>query len=65
VEFIEQRQSELDRIRISSPVRKARKESVRFVAPELEKRHLTVEAEDVEAFSAHAAFPFDIPVRVC
>ena len=33
VEFMEKRQTEMERVRLSSPVRKARKESVRFVAP--------------------------------
>lgn len=59
VEFIEQRQNEMQRIRMSSPVRKARKESMRFVSPELEDQHLTCNGEDVTL--AHPAFPFEIP----
>lgn len=61
VEFIEQRQNELQRIRVSSPVRKARKESMRFVSPELEDQHRTF---DDDLTLAHPAFPFDIPPTV-
>lgn len=60
VEFIEQRQNELQRIRMSSPVRKARKESMRFVSPELEDQHLTCNGSD-DVTLAHPAFPFEIP----
>lgn len=59
VEFIEQRQNELQRIRTSSPVRKARKESMRFVSPELEDQHMSFN-DDVTTL-AHPAFPFEIP----
>lgn len=59
VEFIEQRQNELQRIRTSSPVRKARKESMRFVSPELEDQHMSFN-DDVTTL-AHPAFSFEIP----
>lgn len=69
VEFMEQRQNELQRVRLSSPIRKARKESVRFVAKELEQEHLAVidptaavgPEDETSVYGQHPAFPFDIP----
>ena len=69
VEFMEQRQTELQRVRLSSPIRKARKESVRFVAKELEQEHLAVidptaavgPEDETSVYGQHPAFPFDIP----
>lgn len=65
VEFIEARQSELERVRVSSPIRKARKESVRFVAPDLEEQHLDSDLDVagglLQAGTQAAAFPFQIP----
>ena len=40
MDSIEQRQKEMERTRVSTPVRKARKESVMFVSPEMEGRHI-------------------------
>jgi len=59
IEFMELCQTELDRIRVSSPVRKARQESARFVARQIETTHLASVVD--EAFFRHPAFPFTIP----
>ena len=72
IAYIEARQSELERARVPSPVRKARKESVRFVVPPpLDSNHPESDQDggpspgapllvrpDVEP----AAFPFEIPL---
>ena len=46
IDSIEKRQKELDSQRVSTPIRKARKESVMFVSAELEDQHIIKDDEE-------------------
>lgn len=61
---IEQKQKENETRRMSTPVRKARKESVMFVSPELETQHIPEEDEmAIDETLAAAYFGEDTPPK--